>query len=521
MTLPESLSALLEPDAYPHPCDDIQVVETHISWVLLTGSVAYKLKKPVAFSFVDFSTLAQREHFCREELRCNARFAPGLYLGVVAVTRDDRGRVAIDGGGEVLEWAVKMRQFPAEAQLDRVVERGDATREMLETFGRSLARQHADLPAQRVDATELEPRVLAPARENFDDIRALTWTQPYAETLDRVSSASEAVAERHHAWLELRLRDGWTRECHGDLHLSNLVLLEDQVTAFDCLEFNPSLRWIDPQSDVAFLFMDCLVREREDLGYAFVDGYLDGCGDYDGARLLPFYAGYRSMVRAKVAALGREVPDDGGLASPDDPHLARFVRHLSWADAYFGRPPGQLVLMCGVSGSGKSYLARRLVPDLPAVRLRSDVARKAQAGMDPGESGRSAVGTGLYAPGRSDAVYAWLADVAADLLRSGEHVLVDATFLEPERREPFVSLGREVGRPAVVVHCDAPADVLRERVKRRARAGADVSDADLAVLEHQLETFEAPDGVIRFDTAAEVTPERLQRLRRQVLGQPE
>ncbi len=512
MALPDHLAGLLDPAAYPHACGDLRLVETHISWVILTGDLAYKLKKPVRFPFVDFSTLARREHFCREELRCNRRFAPELYLDVVPVVRDDDGRLRVDGRGQAVEWAVKMRQFPADAELDRVLERGELGADMLETFGSSLAAQHAELPAERLPPAELEPRVLKPARDNFDDLRGVSFTRPYRSLLDAVASASARQAERHRALMIRRLEQGWIRECHGDLHLSNLVLLEGAVRAFDCLEFNPTLRWIDPQSDVAFLFMDCLVRGRDDLGYAFLDGYLDGAGDYDGVRLLPFYAGYRSMVRAKVAALRRE------QAAESAAFEERFLTHARWAAAYLGRPPGRLVLMCGVSGSGKSYLAERLAPALPAIRLRSDVARKVQAGLPPTASARADVGAGLYDRAHSDAVYGWLADLAEDLLRSGENVIVDAAFLAAERRRPFLELAARLGRPGVVVHCQAPAQVLRERVRRRALGGGDASDADLAVLEHQLGTLEPPVGqVVPFDSSGALGPDRLARLRQALL----
>jgi hypothetical protein len=516
MSLPHELADLLHGAAYRHPCDAIELVETHISWVLLTGRYAYKLKKPVRFPFVDFSTLAQRAHFCREELRCNRAFAPSLYLDVVPVTREAAdGRLRMGGEGEAVEWAVQMRQFPPEAQLDRLLERGALAADELRGFGVSLATRHADQPARRLDAESLEPRVLGPARENFADLLALPWIDPHRPLLERLRRGCDTEAERHRALLVKRLESGWIRECHGDLHLSNLVRLDDTVLAFDCLEFNPNLRWIDPQSDVAFLFMDCLVRQRSDLAYAFVDGYLDQSGDYDGARLLRFYAAYRSMVRAKVAALRR----DQAPPAEARQHEQRFLEHARWTDAWLGRPPGRLVLMCGLSGSGKSYLARRLAPRLPALRLRSDVVRKRLAGIDPRSSARAAVGAGLYARERTEAVYRRLRALARDLLTAGEHVIVDATFLSAADRRPFAELAAELGQTVRVVWCDAPAAVLRERVTARSAAGGDPSDADLAVLEAQMGRFDPPDGAaLRVDMAGPLSPERLERLARALRG---
>lgn len=496
MSLPTALSDLLNESAYPHPCSGIDVVETHISWVLLTGEFVYKIKKPVQFSFVDFSTLDRRRHFCEEELRCNRRFAPSLYLGVVRITRSE-GALVMDGDGEAEEWAVKMRQFPPEAQLDRLLARSALTPCMLEAFGTTLARQHRELPSRRLDADDLDARVLAPVRDNFRDLEAPDWLAGERGLLDRARQASEALAGDLRSRLVQRLEAGETRECHGDLHLSNLVALDDGVCAFDCLEFDPDLRWIDPQSDVAFLFMDCLVRHRADLGYAFVDGYLGSSGDYAGATLLGFYAAYRAMVRAKVSALRRDQAD-----AADVPALERkAVEHIRWAADRLTRPPGRLVLMCGLSGSGKSFLARRLAPRLPALRLRSDVARKVRAGLAPEEPAGAAVGEGLYAPQRTEALYDWLARISAELLRGGEHVIVDATFLDAGRRQAFFDAAAGVQASAAIVLCDAPLHILEARIRERAEAGGDPSDADLEVLAHQRQRFEVPErDVVRIDT---------------------
>jgi uncharacterized protein len=357
--------------------------------------------------------------------------------------------------------------------------------------------------------------VLEPAWENFADIERLTLARDHADLLARARQGSEAQAQRYGELLARRLECGWIRECHGDLHLSNLVLLEDGIAAFDCLEFNPDLRWIDPQSDVAFLFMDCLVRHRPDLAYAFLGGYLDGSGDYEGLRLLPFYAVYRSMVRAKVAALRREQTD-----AEHKPELEqRFLRHLTWAAEWLQRAPGCLVLMCGLSGSGKSYLAERLAPWLPAVRLRSDVARKVLAGLPPGQSARAALGEGLYGAGNTEDVYRFLAQIAADLLACGEHVIVDATFLSSARREEFLRMAADRGAGGVVVFCDAPVATLQQRILARMAAEDDPSDADLEVLEHQRRDFVPPrDHSVRVDTREDLDTAALVVLARRLLA---
>ncbi len=518
MPLPESLSALLSSAAYPHACAPIELVETHISWVLLTGDIAYKLKKPVRFSFVDFSTLDRRAHFCREELRCNRAFAPNLYLDVVPVTRSPNGGVQIAGEGDVLEWAVKMRQFPAQRQLDRLLAVDGVSLSMLRDFGARLALQHQALPSLKFAADAdlqqaLQKRVVSPIEENFDSLRDQPLTKVQNQQLTLCAQAARADLAALHQRILTRLRNGFVRECHGDLHLSNLVGLEGGVTAFDCLEFNPNLRWIDTVSDIAFLFMDCLVRGRSDLGYAFVDGYADASGDYDGLVLLPFYAAYRSMVRAKVAALElAQIGDDPesrrGPARRLDTHLgwtARWYQRRTSARESSGRP--LLVLMCGLSGSGKSYVATRLVPQLGALRLRSDVLRKAQAGLARDARSGSALDQGLYAAERVDAVYATLADLAILLLQAGETVILDATFLSAQRRQTLLEAAWSGKVPAVVLYCHASLEVLRNRVDSREATGDDASEAGLPVLEAQRRRFEEPEQpepVMRIDTGADL-----------------
>ena len=508
MSLPESLQSLLDPRTYPHPCDRIELIETHISWVLLTGAHAYKVKKPVRFSFIDFSTLALREQFCREELRCNRPFAPTLYEGVVRISRRPGGGLEIGGSGEVVDWAVQMRQFDTQAQLDRMLERGELQISMLRDFGAELAIRQRALPRLEGRAEEVDARMLAPMEDNFTEIAHTRLHDDHAQLLSSTLEMARRSAEQLRGLMQRRLLEGAVRECHGDLHLSNLALIDSTVTAFDCLEFNANLRWIDTMSDVAFLFMDCHVRGRTDLAYGFLDGYLDESGDYEGARLLGYFCAYRSMVRAKVAALRH-------VQSAEDAEARRFLTHLHWAHDWLARPAGGLVLMCGLSGSGKSYLAERLVVALPALRLRSDVARKARAGLASAERSGSPIDEGLYSAENTEQIYAWLEDSAVALSQMGERVILDATYLERTHRARLIDRAAELGVPVRVLYCQAPDEVLRARITQRKAQGSDASEADLTVLDRQLQRFQVPgadEPVILVDTALELTPARLNNL---------
>ena len=436
------IDALREPDAYPHPCTAIRLIETHISWVFLTGEYAYKLKKPLDFGFLDFTTLARREFYCREELRCNRRFAPDLYLDCVPVNRAADGRVRIGGSGETIEWAVKMREFDVDEQADHVLERGELEAPLLRRFAARLTRIYAAAPAPRAMADEFgAAHIAAPVTDNFRELERLRSDPDERAALARIRTWS---ANRHALLRDVfdaRARDGYVRECHGDLHLANLV-------------------------------------RRDDLAYAFLDAYLDASADYDGAALLRYYAVYRSLVRAKIAALR--------LEQCADPHSAEsLATHLAWADRATEARGVALVLMCGVSGSGKSWLAERLAPALPAIRLRSDVARDALS-PPAGESGAR------YSPAQRERVYTRLGDCARPILAGGDTVIVDATFADRATRARFAGLARAAGAACVVVYCTAARATLEERITRREREGRDPSEATVAVLQQQLAHFEPP-----------------------------
>lgn len=511
---PEMIQALSEPGAYPPPVDGVEYVETHISWVFLAGDYAYKFKKPLDLGFLDFTTRERRLQFCREELRINGRLAPEIYLDIVgAQATPDGWRV-----GELTpdaEPAVRMRRFPADARLDRVLEAGRLEANVLEAFADELAAFQRSLPPARPGQGVGDAATVArPALENFKALPGKPLDAATRERLEELQqwtlAGAAALAERFTA----RLEGGFVREGHGDLHLGNLVLLDGRVSAFDGIEFDPALRWIDLQSEVAFLLMDLESRDHGELGWRFYNAWLAALGDYDGIGLLNWYLVYRHMVRAKIdgirLAQGELAPDEATrLASRQAIHVEMAIRHAN-------PPTPMLVLMHGLSGSGKSRLARRLAPRLPAAWVRSDVERKRLHGPGPDSATPVAVGQGLYSEEATDRTYARLAQIAENSLRAGVSIVVDAAFLETRRRERFIDLAAECGARPVVMSCEAPAGVLRERVAARRD---DASDAGLAVLESQLarraeiSAREAPHRILvdtRSDPDLDILLERLQ-----------
>jgi aminoglycoside phosphotransferase family enzyme/predicted kinase len=482
------VEALRDPRSYPHAVGAVRVLETHISFVILTGAFAYKIKKAVDLGFLDFTTLEKRRFYCHEELRLNARLAPEIYLEVVPIGGAPEAP-RVGEAGEAIEYAVKMREFPQQALADQALARGELTSRHIDALAELVAAFHAG--AQR--ATQSDPygspeTIRAWAMQNFSQIRAVSTPAQCADNLDALESWSRRECERLHGVFLQRKREARVRECHGDLHLGNLVLLDDRPQAFDCIEFNPELRWIDVMNEIAFLMMDLRAAGRADFAARLLSAYLESTGDYAGLAVLRFYLVYRAMVRAKVNLLrARQLEPAGARASLLEEQFGTYLA-LAQRFARPGRP--FLVITHGFSGSGKTTLSQPLLELSGAIRLRSDVERKRMHGLAADARGGSGVGEGLYGAEATAATYGRLRDLARSAIEAGYGVIVDATFLKRAHRDLFRAVAASAAVPFLIVDFKASEALLRERVLARVRQGKDASDADLAVLEHQLATHE-------------------------------
>lgn len=473
---------ILTPSAFPHPVTRLGLCETNISWVILTGPFAYKIKKSVQLDFIDSSTLARRRHLCEEELRLNRRLAADLYMDVVAITREADG-LRVAGQGPIVEYAVRMRQFEASQELSALLERGAVGRQEFVDLAQRLARFHetaakAPLTRDFPHTEHLRDAVLGNLATLLCHLDAETalpelgflvdWTHDYL----------------HDSLSQLRLREqsGAMRECHGDLHARNIVRWGGRLVPFDCLEFDPNLRWIDLMNDVAFLVMDLTAYGRRDLAFAFLNAYLENTGDYDGVRHLSFYAVYRALVRAMVDSLGAE---------KDLGHRLEFQNRLRMrvksAAAYVNRSAPTLIIMHGVSGSGKSWLSEQLALQLGAVRIRSDVERKRLGGTPASQAHEAGYEQGLYTPEFSHRTYARLLDCAASCLQGGMDVIVDAAFLNVADRRLFRDLAVRAGFRFIILACEAHPAILTERIEKREQVHGDPSDARVDILDRQLQ----------------------------------
>ena len=473
------------------------LVETHISWVLLDGVHAWKIKKPVQLSFLDARALATRQRLCQEELRLNRRLAPSLYLDVAAIHgTPDAPR--LDGGGPVIEYALRMRQFPDGALLSEQLAAGTLLPAHLDRLARRLADFHAAAAVAAENTPYGTPEVV-----EGDVLRLLDGLAQHGAGPACAALRDWATAPRLRPLWQGRRAAGRVRECHGDLHLANAVLLGDEVTAFDCLEFDPALRWIDVFSDTGFLVMDLLARGRGDFAFRFLDAYLDASGDHAGVPVLRWYLVYRALVRALVARI--RAGQGGAAAGPD--YLALALRLAGAGDA-------RLLITHGVSGSGKSHVGQRLLEQAQAIRLRSDVERKRLFGLQALEASAQRIPGGIYGADATRRTYARLHELADAALQAGHRVIVDAAFLRASERDDFRRLAQQRRLPFTILHCRAPAAVLRERVRARGERGDDASEADLAVLQHQLATAEpltAAEGTctVTVDTASPLDIEAL------------
>jgi aminoglycoside phosphotransferase family enzyme/predicted kinase len=493
------IQELLRSESFAHAVTRLELRETHISWVILTGPYAYKVKKPVKFDFIDASTLERRRQLCEDELRLNRRFAPDLYVGVVPITRDD-GRLTVGGTGKTVEYTVQMQQFDAAAELPQLLAHADVSAAEIAAFGESLARFH--LQAATAPANDVPQKT----EQMYDCVlgnlaQLLTHLGPFAPVpaLGRLVDWTHDNAHDLEATFQMRERGGFVRECHGDLHAANIARWHDRLVAFDCIEFDPRLRWIDVMNDVAFLVMDLVSRQRADLAFLLLSRYLEITGDYEGVRVLPFYAVYRALVRAKVDAITAE-----SVPAREAELRARLQHRIRAAAAWMTPRQPTLILMHGASGSGKSWMSERLVPEVRAVRIRSDLERKRLAGIDALQSAAADVRQGIYSPQFSHRTYSRLADCAASCLRAGLNVIVDAAFLEAADREVFRTLARHIGAEFLIVSCQADPISLAAHVLERAGRRDDPSDATLSVLDRQLremQPFEASEQerVIRIE----------------------
>lgn len=496
------LHVMKKPHTYRHSVNEpVTVLETHISWIFLAGDFAYKIKKPIVTGFLDYSTLAKREKFCHEEVRLNTRYADGLYLGVssinLAANDFSADRVSVDGPGTAVEYAVRMQRFPQTDVLSNWIVNSLPSIADIRQLAGSLAAVHRQAATISKSGTFGSPEhILADALDNLQDPRFAATGHAHREH-DTLLNWTRCYFEQHRDTFERRLAEGWVRECHGDLHLSNIVRWKGRWVPFDGIEFNDEFRWIDVLNDAAFLAMDFAACGYRDLSHSFISAYLENTGDYHNLELWSWYMVYRTLVRSKVAAIRLSQLESGSDAWQET--MDDFDEHIRLALEFTQPRQRFLWITHGLSGSGKTTGSEWVIQQTGAIRIRSDVERKRLHGKPATHRPGNTETSNLYSVTSSRDTYLRLQELSRAVLRSGLPVVVDAAFLRAEDRDAFRTLAATEGLDFRILHFDASPDELRRRLTARRIQGTDASDAGIEVLEQQLLAQEPlTDDELRF-----------------------
>jgi len=477
------IEMLLQPAAYPHPVNKVELIETHISWVLLTGDYVYKIKKPLDLGFLDFHSLERRRFFCEEEIRLNKPWAPDIYIDVVPVTFSG-GAAQISGSGAPVEYAVRMHSFDQTMRLDKQLESGDLTVADMRELATALSRRHgAAVVVARPKRTHTVRRTVEQIEENFEPLEGVIENA----LLEEIRCWTTQQLRQLDAYLWQRFDDGFFRECHGDLHLGNLVRLPGGITTFDCIEFNADLRNTDVVADIAFLIMDLVARQKIGLASHFLNRYLELTGDYGGMRVFSLYFTYRCLVRAKVAVIRSLERNTAGDRQDD---LNEAHRYCDLARLQIRQRVPVLLVMTGLSGSGKTWVSGELMAALPAIRIRSDIERKRCFDLAETASSESGLAAGIYSGDVSENVYTRLNSIAEMLLAAGHSVILDASFLHIAQRAAALDTAKRTGSYCLLLQTVTDEAVLRKRILARQKKNDDASEANIDVLEFQLQDHE-------------------------------
>ncbi|WP_035990685.1 AAA family ATPase [Leptolyngbya sp. KIOST-1] len=503
--LPELIQQMCQPGFYPHPvAEPIRLLQTHVSYVLLTGDYAYKLKKPVNFGFLDYSTRSKRRHFCHEELRLNQRGARDLYLEVVGIgqTGDSYGLIAGEPTGEPVEYAVKMVQFPQTALLSGLYERGDLGEALIRELAETVAAFHLGAETDdEIRSYGTVEQIRQAFDENYEQTLGYIGGPQTQAQFDETRAYSDRIFATQGDLFQQRIDQGWIRACHGDLHLNNICHWRNQLYLFDCIEFNKPFRFVDVMYDVGFVVMDLLSKDCGELANAFLNTYVERTGDWEGLRLLPLYISRQAYVRAKVTSFLLGDPGVDEATKQRAAETAAGYYRLAWSVCQ--PQQGRVYMMAGLSGSGKSTTARQLASQIQAIHLRSDAVRKHLAGVPLDQRGDDS----LYTPAMTEKTYDRLLSLGIALAQAGYAVILDAKYDRASRRQQAIAPIQAAGLPLSILHCTAPMAVLEQRVRDRS---GDIADATVAVLQQQhMEPFsEAEQGLVTaIDTTQDLPPQ--------------
>lgn len=494
MDLLSLIDQLSSNDLYPHPVEVITTIETHISIVFLTGQYAYKLKKPVNFGFLDFSTLTQRKKFCQLELQLNKRTAPEIYLDVCPLYLND-DKISFSPSkeeDEPVEYLVKMNQFEPNFVLGRFLREHTLTTGQIEDLATQIANFHLQAQACPSDLIYGHPDdAVHPMLENFPSLMQ-TYDDPETSyRLRQLAQWTHFKQKQIYTLLEARKQEGFVKACHGDMHLDNITLIDNKPTLFDGIEFNDQFRWIDTINDLAFLLIDLDYRKQIGLRRQLLSLYMNQTSDYNALELLRFYQTYRAMVRAKITALRYHQLDKHSYEAKSCWQMA--LDYIKQAEGYaYEVPETKIILMQGVAGSGKSHYARELLNEIDGVIISSDIERKRLYGISPLHRVSEEEKTQLYSAEMNQKTYERLYDLTETISKAGYSVIVDATFLKYQHREVFMELAEKLNADYRVIYIEPDIDRIEQNIRLRTQSNDNPSDATIDIMHRHIEQLEPP-----------------------------
>ena len=507
MTHPKLVPAMFRPEFYPHRPEHVEFVQTHASYIFIAGDYVYKVKKAVNFDFLDFTTIERRRFYCNEELRLNRRLAPDVYLDVLEIGEDERGNIVLGKGERIVDYAVLMRKLPRDRMLQTLLQQGKIDRPIMDVVARKLVDFHAHAATGgNIDEIGGVETMHRNHDENFEETRNyINITIPEYQ-YRFIKYYAYDFMNKNQALLAKRVKDHKIRDCHGDLHLEHICIIDsgtrshegdaltkdyspDDIIIFDCIEFNERFRYEDVASEVAFLAMDFDYSGYPDCADAFVAAYIRHSGDREIHSLLNFYKCYYAYVRGKVISfrLGEN------SINPDEreEETSAASRHFDLAYTYSARlEKPTLILMAGLTGTGKSVRANSLAPRIGADIIRTDVLRKEMLHIEPGERHAEAFGAGIYAEDVTRNAYDRALELAAKKLTEGASVIIDATFGNREDRKNALMLAERLHADSFIIECICPENIVKERLELRLFDSKEASDGRWEIYLAQKETFD-------------------------------
>lgn len=505
MTQPNLLDSMTNPNFYPHKPDAVELIQTHISYVFIAGDIVYKVKKPVNFGFLDFTSLDKRKFYCDEELRLNKRLAPSIYLDVVPIAQDSQGNIFPGTGEKVIDYAVRMKKLPLDKMLKTLLANGRADEKVMDAVANKIAAFHKVAETGgRID----EMGGIATIRHNHEE----NFTQTYnyinitipEYQYNFIKDYVENFLTDNKSLLKKRVVDSKIRDCHGDLHLEH-ICIADEIIIFDCIEFNERFRFGDVAAEVAFLTMDLDYNGYPEQAESFVKSYLKYSNDADMIMLLNFYRCYYAYVRGKVTSFRLDQKDISANERSQVVKTAKRYFDLAYTYAVHLEKP-VLILTAGLMGCGKSYQARHLAARLGARTIRTDVLRKELLNINPTDRHNEDFGRGIYSDDISRLTYDKAYELAQSEIKSGKPVIIDASFKRRSERQKAVQMAQRLNIPFYVIECTCRDEIVKMRLDKRVQEKTNASDGRWEIFQEQKNDFDeineiAAENYFKIDTS--------------------